>query len=88
MKKTVSTKRPIHCSHCGQTGHNRLKCPITQKTSFDTEDDEDGFDDDELLDFGDAPCNEDMGLCPHGSTDDEGCEEPGCYGGSAGFEPY
>ncbi len=26
-------------------------------------------------------CNDDLGMCPHGSTDDEGCEEPGCYGG-------
>lgn len=28
----------------------------------------------------DAPCDEDLGLCPHGATDDEGCDEPGCSG--------
>jgi len=25
--------------------------------------------------------NEDLGLCPHGCRDDDGCEEPGCRGG-------
>lgn len=27
-------------------------------------------------------CEEDLGLCPHGSSDDEGCEEPECPGPS------
>ena len=30
--------------------------------------------------------NYDLGLCPHGCTDDEGCDEPGCNGGPEGFE--
>ena len=28
--------------------------------------------------------NADLGWCPHGATEDEGCEEPGCYGGPEG----
>jgi len=31
-------------------------------------------------------CNEDLGMCPHGCTDDEGCEEPGCNGGPDGYD--
>ena len=27
-----------------------------------------------------ALSNEDLGLCPHGARDDEGCEEIGCNG--------
>lgn len=86
MARTASkTKRTIHCTHCGQAGHNRLKRPglIASPDDDDWDDGLDGMiDKDELLNFDDAPCNEDLGLCPHGSTDDEGCEEPGCYGGS------
>lgn len=41
---------------------------------------EDEFDEEDGL-LQDAPCDEDLGLCPHGATDDEGCDEPGCSGG-------
>lgn len=46
----------------------------------------DVYDDDEDDDV-DALTNEDLGLCPHGATDDEGCEEPGCSGGPEGWDP-
>jgi hypothetical protein len=53
------------------------------------------FDDDDLCDdFGSEDerdsefglTNEDLGLCPHGAADDEGCDEPGCPGGPAAYD--
>lgn len=30
------------------------------------------------------PSDAELGWCPHGATEDEGCDEPGCYGGPEG----
>lgn len=52
--------------------------------SFSDEDLEDDVDFEDMDE--DGLSNEDLGLCPHGSTDDEGCDEPGCYGGPEGMD--
>lgn len=64
-----------------RTSPNELHARIAAEQApprslYDDEPDEE----DDLLQ--DAPCDEDLGLCPHGATDDEGCDEPGCSGGS------
>ena len=48
--------------------------------------DEDYLYDDLVEDDEEGLSNEDLGFCPHGCTDDEGCEEPGCPGGPAGWQ--
>ena len=49
------------------------------------DDDEDlAFDPEDDLEMGVS--NEDLGLCPHGCRDDEGCDVPGCLGGPEGME--
>jgi hypothetical protein len=50
-------------------------------------DDDLGFDLENDFDPDSGFSNEDLGLCPHGCSDDEGCEEPGCMGGPEWEDP-
>lgn len=80
-KKRRQPKRKVTCSKCGKKGHNKLHCPTLIPIAEPDEhegDDGIGFDDEDGL------SNDDLGLCPHGCSDDEGCDEPGCLGGPEG----
>ena len=77
--KKAKPKRRSTCSLCGKTGHTKRDCPQSYARS--------GLDADDLLpDYEEGLSNEDLGLCPHGCSDDEGCDEPGCLGGPEGFD--
>jgi len=80
-KKPNAAKRIVRCSICGETGHTKAVCEGRfdpdahdreqggSASNFDEERDDNGI------------SNEDWGLCPHGASDDEGCDVEGCCGG-------